>query len=33
MAMIDIAIQEDLANALALVTGSMKTFLLREPNQ
>ncbi len=33
MAMINIAIQEDLADALALVTRSMKALLLGEPNQ
>jgi hypothetical protein len=33
MAMINIAIQEDLPNALAWVTRSMKTLLLGEPNQ
>jgi hypothetical protein len=33
MAMINIAIQEDLPNALALVTRSMKALLLGEPNR
>ena len=33
MAMINIAIQEDLPNALAVVTRSMKGLLLGEPNQ
>jgi hypothetical protein len=33
MAMIDIAIQEDLADALALVTRRVKALLLRQPNQ
>jgi hypothetical protein len=33
MAMINIAIQEDLADALALVARSMKALLLGQPNQ
>jgi hypothetical protein len=31
--MIDIAIQEDLPNAIAVVTRSMKALLLGEPNR
>jgi hypothetical protein len=31
--MINVAIQEDLPNALALVARSMKALLLRQPNQ
>ena len=33
MAMINIAIQEDLADALALIARSMKALLLGQPNQ
>ena len=33
MAMINIAIQEDLADALAVVARSMKALLLGQPNQ
>jgi hypothetical protein len=33
VAMINIAIQEDLPNALALLTRSMKAFLSGEPDQ
>ena len=33
MAVIDIAIEEDLADALALVTRSIKALLLRQPDQ
>jgi hypothetical protein len=32
-AMINIAMQEDLPNALSVVTGSMKALLLGEPNR